>query len=308
MAQSVFEMLSSASFEPVSEAGVMERTMSNLHSGNSADTTGAQGPNGERDNVGIDEVKVPDGSSLMGLLHQPLVAQHVESIRQLHRRSVANIIEIGRRLSECKQLLGHGHWQPWLQREFKWSERTARNYILLYEYFGKTESVADLAIDLSSLYLIAAGSTPPEARTEVISRIGSGEALSRSEIQRVVQQAKRQRSIAPRVTPSVSVEEVLDRTGFAAWRSLSPIEREMAFELAKREGQEIGLEWAGERAKLKKKHRDLMIVLDLADACAKTPVRKVVAAVPDEHRHRTAERLKTAIAFLSDLSSKLTEK
>jgi hypothetical protein len=55
----------------------------------------------------------------------PIVAEHAEAIRSLGRRVVADVIEIGRRLTECKKLLGHGNWLPWLDREFGWSEDTA---------------------------------------------------------------------------------------------------------------------------------------------------------------------------------------
>jgi hypothetical protein len=161
-------------------------------------------------------------------------------------------------------------------------------------------------MDLSCLYMIAAESTPPEARTEVIRRVGSGEALSRSEVQRVVQQAKQRQSTTPHASPRISVQEVLDRTGYGVVRKLSPIESQMFLERGKLEGPEIGLEWAEERAKLKRRHRDVLIVLDLVEACAKQPSRKIIAAIPEEQRPPLAERLKKAAEFLSDLSERLT--
>ena len=45
-------------------------------------------------------------------------------------------------------------------------------------------------LDVSSLYLIAAPTTPPEARDEVIRRAEAGEAVPRAEVKRVVQEAK----------------------------------------------------------------------------------------------------------------------
>jgi len=38
------------------------------------------------------------------------------------------IIEIGRELIEAKKGVPHGRWLPWLEDEFGWSDRTARNY------------------------------------------------------------------------------------------------------------------------------------------------------------------------------------
>jgi hypothetical protein len=54
------------------------------------------------------------------------LAQHAAGARQ---RVVADVIEIGRRLTESKKICGHGNWLPWLDREFNWQEQTARNFI-----------------------------------------------------------------------------------------------------------------------------------------------------------------------------------
>jgi hypothetical protein len=82
----------------------------------------------------------------------------------------------------------------------------------------------------------------------------------------------------------------------------------MVKEREKLEGQEIALEWAEERTKLTGKHRALLLALEFVDAAAKTPIRKIVTAMPGEQRSLLAERLKTAAAFLSDLSERLTAK
>lgn len=58
-----------------------------------------------------------------------LLAQHAAAIRTIGKRVVADIIEIGGRLNECKRIVGHGNWLPWLDREFGWTENTARNFI-----------------------------------------------------------------------------------------------------------------------------------------------------------------------------------
>jgi Protein of unknown function (DUF3102) len=45
----------------------------------------------------------------------------------------------------AKELLGHGNFMSWLKAEFRWSERTARNYMSLAAHFqGKTANFADL--------------------------------------------------------------------------------------------------------------------------------------------------------------------
>ena len=83
---------------------------------------------------------------------------------------VGDVIEIGRRLAECKEHVGHGGWLPWLEREFGWKERTAQNFMQVHALASKSAKFADLNVDVSALYLIAAPSTPEEVRTEVIER------------------------------------------------------------------------------------------------------------------------------------------
>jgi Protein of unknown function (DUF3102) len=235
-----------------------------------------------------------------------LVAQHAQSIRQLHKRSIADIMEIGRLLNECRNLIGHGDWLPWLRREFAWSERTARNYITVYEALAdKSANVADLSIDLSSLYLIAAPSTPPEASAEVIGRAGAGESLSPSEVRRIVLEAKQHQPT--RRQSSISMKEVLDRTGLKVLNKLSNVENRLHFELAKHEGQEIALQWAEIRAGLKKKYRDLLLGLDFLEMASKPPMRKIIEAIPSERRAQTAERLRVMSEFLSELRAKLMQ-
>jgi hypothetical protein len=57
---------------------------------------------------------------------------------------------------------------PWLEREFGWDERTAQRYISAHELALKYDTVSDLDLPLRGLYLLAAPSTPDEARQAVI--------------------------------------------------------------------------------------------------------------------------------------------
>lgn len=99
-----------------------------------------------------------------------ILARHAEVIRKLSKRAIEDAIEIGRRLTECKPILGHGHFGDWLAREFAWCERTARRFMSLYELSTKTDNLSELGLPLSSLYLLAARSTPEIACREIIAR------------------------------------------------------------------------------------------------------------------------------------------
>ena len=113
------------------------------------------------------------------ILADPTLAAHVAEIHRLRKRFTANTIEIGRHLTECQGIVGHGNWQTFLDREFEWSATTAPNFMRVFA-LTETESTnfADLDLPVSSLYLLAAPSTPEEARTEIISRAEAGEKVS----------------------------------------------------------------------------------------------------------------------------------
>jgi hypothetical protein len=82
------------------------------------------------------------------------------------RRVVGDVIEIGARLTECKGRCGHGGWLPWLEREFGWSDQTARNFIHVFELsLTEFKTILNLPepIDIRDIYLLAAPSTPEPA-------------------------------------------------------------------------------------------------------------------------------------------------
>jgi Protein of unknown function (DUF3102) len=121
---------------------------------------------------------------------ETLLAEHAAAIRRLGKRVVADVIEIGARLTECKRICGHGNWLPWLKREFGWKEQTARNYMAVHALSLKSPTVGDLDIPMRGLYLLAAPSTPETVKTEIIARAEAGEPVLVAEVERVVQKHK----------------------------------------------------------------------------------------------------------------------
>jgi Rad3-related DNA helicase len=45
-------------------------------------------------------------------------------------------MEIGKRLKEAKELVGHGNWEKWLEEKVEYSQRTATNLMRLYEEYS----------------------------------------------------------------------------------------------------------------------------------------------------------------------------
>jgi 16S rRNA G966 N2-methylase RsmD len=112
------------------------------------------------------------------------LAERAERIRVLYKRAVADVIEIGKLLTQCKKRCGHGHWLPWLNREFGWSSDKAEDFIAIAAQWPNSDDCPNLP--MYSLRLLAAPSTPDAARDEVISRAESGERLKHSDVQAII--------------------------------------------------------------------------------------------------------------------------
>jgi hypothetical protein len=124
------------------------------------------------------------------------VTEHAQAIRSLGKRVLADVIEIGRRLTECKGLVGHGNWGTWLDREFGWTDQTARNYMRVHE-IAKSKNILELGLPVSSLYLLAKPSTPQDVQDEMIEQAERGEKPTLAEIRERVRESRLCASIAP---------------------------------------------------------------------------------------------------------------
>jgi hypothetical protein len=150
-----------------------------------------------------------------------VLAENAASIRQLSRRVIGDVIEIGRRLSDCKRIQEHGKWLPWLEHEFSWSERTARNFMSAYEFSrSKSANIADLGIEVSSLYLMAAPSTAEAVRVEVLRRAEAGDVLPRAEVKRIVEGARDRPVAAGGVKRRISAGEAIEGLGLGEFARL----------------------------------------------------------------------------------------
>ena len=91
-----------------------------------------------------------------------VVRQRTGEIKSLMRQTAQGVMDIGERLVEVKDRLGHGPFGGWLHQEFGWSERTAQNFMAVARRF-KSANFADLNIAPSALYLLAGASVPEAA-------------------------------------------------------------------------------------------------------------------------------------------------
>jgi len=233
------------------------------------------------------------------------LAENAASIRQLSKRVIGDVIEIGRRLSECKGLLGHGKWLPWLEREFRWSERTARNFISAYEFArSKSANLADLGIEVSSLYLLAAPSTPEMARVEVLRRAEVGDALPRAEVKCIIDKARGRPVAAGSLRRGMSVREVIEGLGHGAFAELPLVEQAKILD-ERPEDIDLAIADATAREGWKPPFRHLQDALDALEAMAKSSTKKIVAAIPINDIAATAARVERANKLLVKLGVKL---
>jgi hypothetical protein len=147
------------------------------------------------------------------------VAEQVRSsadrIRERVRKTVEDIIEVGNDLLAVKGALEHGQFGPWLKAEFGWSERTAQNFMSVAERF-KSATIADLPIQPSAAYFLAAPSVPDEARQVAVEKAEAGEEITVATAREIVAEAKkkkrpRRQKTVPTVKLGLRLIGVLER-------------------------------------------------------------------------------------------------
>jgi hypothetical protein len=98
-------------------------------------------------------------------------------IRKLLKATVPTIIEVGRSLIEVKAQLDHGKFGDWVDAECGFSLSSAENYMRVAERFGdKIGTVANLSP--TTVYRLAAKSTPPEVVEAALQRAAKGAVIS----------------------------------------------------------------------------------------------------------------------------------
>ena len=103
-------------------------------------------------------------------------------------------IEVGRRLVEAKEMLNHGQWLPWLERETDFNERKAQRYMKIFNEYGAAQlglfgpetnatTLSDLPIS-KALALLSL----PESERESFAEEVDAEALSVRDLEALVKE------------------------------------------------------------------------------------------------------------------------
>jgi hypothetical protein len=126
-------------------------------------------------------LSIGDGLAYLSLSRE--TAEKVQAatvrIRERMKRTVEDVIQIGRDLIKVKAVLGHGVFGKWLKTELGWSHKTSERFVSVAETFGPIfDNLSILPLQPSAAYVLAAPSVPVEARQMAITRAQAGETIT----------------------------------------------------------------------------------------------------------------------------------
>jgi hypothetical protein len=111
----------------------------------------------------------------------PTVAEQARAaaarIRERLKKTIEDIVQVGKDLLGVKEALPHGRFLQWIRAEFGWSERSAQNFMSVAVQL-KSANIADLPIQPSAAYFLAAPSVPAEARQKAVEMAEAGEEIT----------------------------------------------------------------------------------------------------------------------------------
>lgn len=113
------------------------------------------------------------------------------TIKPRLKRAAEDIFVIGQELKVVKARLPHGDYTDWLDMEFGLSERMAQRFVNVCDKLGTKSDIMSV-LPPTTLYLLAAPSTPVQAIRTVEERLDAGERVSVGYVQRIIDDAKRQ--------------------------------------------------------------------------------------------------------------------
>jgi hypothetical protein len=121
--------------------------------------------------------------------HRETVRRSAITIKPRLKRAAEDIFVIGKELRATKALLPHGEYTNWLDVEFGLSDRMAQRFVNVYERLGVKSDKLSL-LPPSTLYLLAAPSTPDAAIDAVEQQLAAGERIGVAFVQRAIVDAK----------------------------------------------------------------------------------------------------------------------
>ena len=126
-----------------------------------------------------------------------VIAVEINSIKSQTRQIIlTNSIEIGRRLIEAKELIGHGGWELWLKESVDYSQSTAENLIRIFNEYGSKQITllddnlkSQTFVNLSYSQALALLGLPSEQRENFVKE-NDIDKMSTRELQKAIKEKK----------------------------------------------------------------------------------------------------------------------
>lgn len=127
-----------------------------------------------------------------------LIAAEINKIKEDTKRIlIYNSIEIGRKLTEAKELVQHGEWGNWLETEVNYSKSTANNLMKIFQEYGadqisllgdnlKSQTFGNLNYSQATLLL----GVPAEDREKFVEE-NNVEEMSARELKKAIEELKK---------------------------------------------------------------------------------------------------------------------
>ncbi|MEM6452139.1 MAG: DUF3102 domain-containing protein [Cyanobacteria bacterium P01_D01_bin.105] len=143
-----------------------------------------------------------------------IIQQRTGEIRERLRRSAQDVWEIGQKLSDVRSRLKYGQFLTWIKAEFGWSQRTAYNFMNVYETFGdRFANLAKVNIATSLLYQLASPSVPEELREQILRAAEQGDTMTAKELRATIQRRRLAESSKSRKAKSKAKKDALPTQG-----------------------------------------------------------------------------------------------
>ena len=105
-------------------------------------------------------------------------------IHELQKRTLDDIVVVGRHLIAAKALAGPGHWLEWLGQNVGLSDRTAQRFMAVARQ-GRSANLSDLNMPISAMYQITARSVPEPAREAIVEKAKTAKVTHREVVETV---------------------------------------------------------------------------------------------------------------------------
>ena len=221
-------------------------------------------------------------------------------------------VEIGRRLVEAKQMVGHGAWGDWVKKETEFSQSTATRFMRVFEeyggeqigIFGAVENSSTLQnISISNALRLLA--VPKEEREEFAAEVDAAH-LSARELERAIRERDEARSTAEAAKAEAATAEksrAKMEADMAALKNLQQSAQE-AEEEARRELEEVRAELQAIRDK------PVEVAVEVDEAAVSKAAEEARAAANAEWKEKLAaakRKLDDAASEKRSLEDKLQE-